>query len=68
MPYNSGNALALAIAVTLSVAPPVFANGLEEVIIIACKREENLQQAPTATDVFTAHALKNRHIESLVDL
>jgi iron complex outermembrane receptor protein len=42
--------------------------GLEEVVVTARKREENLQTAPVSVTAFTAAALERQGIESLVDL
>ena len=42
--------------------------GLEEVIVTAEKRRENLQVTPIAISVLGAEGLKNRHISSLVDM
>jgi len=61
--------MALGIALALCATPPAFADkALEEVIVTARKREENLQQVPTAINVFTADALKDRQIERLTDM
>lgn len=62
------SAMALAVAVALSAPLPVVADALEEVIVTARKREENLQQVPTAINVMTAEALKDRQIENIVDM
>jgi iron complex outermembrane receptor protein len=67
------SSLTIAIAMLLSpvfVAPMVQAadQALEEVIVTARKREENLQQVPVAINVFTADALKDRQIDNLVDM
>lgn len=67
------SSLTIAIAMLLGpafVAPPAMAadQALEEVIVTARKREENLQQVPVAINVFTADALKDRQIDNLVDM
>jgi iron complex outermembrane receptor protein len=66
------SSLTIAIAMLLGpafVAAPVqAADALEEVIVTARKREENLQQVPVAINVFTADALKDRQIDNLVDM
>ena len=64
----------LTVAIAMLLAPvfvaPVSAadQALEEVIVTARKREENLQQVPVAINVFTADALKDRQIDNLVDM
>ena len=42
--------------------------GLEEVIVTAQKRSENLQDTPIAISVLTAKAIEDRNVYSLVDL
>ncbi len=42
--------------------------GLEEIVVTAQKRSENLQDTPISISVMTSKALENRHIGSLVDL
>lgn len=62
----------LALSVALAVAAPLPARAvdqaLEEVIVTARKREENLQAVPTAINVFTADKLKDMQIDNLVDM
>ncbi|MGN5373330.1 TonB-dependent receptor [Sphingomonas hankookensis] len=41
---------------------------LDEIIVTAQKRPENLQKTPIAMSVLSADDLKNRHVQSLVDL
>ncbi len=61
--------LAVSIAAELGLIPFSYADpALEEVIVTARKREENLQQVPTAINVFTADSLKDRQVENIVDL
>lgn len=62
--------LALSVALALAAPMPVFAadQALEEVIVTARKREENLQAVPTAINVFTADKLKDLQIDNLVDM
>ncbi len=61
--------LTLAVVAALSTPLQLRADqGLEEVIVTARKREENLQSVPTAINVFTAEALQDRHIDNLVDM
>ncbi len=42
--------------------------GLEEVLITAQKRSENLQETPISISVLTSDDLVNRHVQSLLDL
>jgi len=42
--------------------------GLEEVIVTAQKRSENLQKTPISVSVVTAQAMEDRHIYSLTEL
>lgn len=62
--------IAASVAATLCVAPHVFAaeQALEEVIVTARKRDENLQQVPTAINVITADSLQNRQVSNITDL
>jgi iron complex outermembrane recepter protein len=61
--------IAAGIAAELWLISAAYADpALEEVIVTARKREENLQQVPTAINVFTADNLKDRQVESIVDL
>ena len=78
----NGAALA-ALAVYLGAAPAAWADAgeaaaaeaeaaaaspLAEVIVTAQKRPENLQKTPISISVLNGEDLKNRHVESLVDL
>jgi iron complex outermembrane recepter protein len=42
--------------------------GLEEIVVTAQKRSENLQDTPISISVLSSKALEDRHIGSLVDL
>ncbi len=42
--------------------------GLEEVLVTAQKRSENLQETPISISVLSADDLVNRHVQSLLDL
>ena len=53
---------------TASSADDAASVGLEEVIVTAQKRSENLQDTPIAISVLSATAVENRHVVSLVDL
>ena len=69
-PNTRVSLIAASIAATLCAAPPLHAaeKALEEVIVTARKRDENLQQVPTAINVLTASALEDRQIANIVDL
>jgi iron complex outermembrane recepter protein len=59
----------LALGIAVAMVPPVQAgSALEEVIVTARKREENLQMVPVAINVLTAEALRDRQIDNLVDM
>lgn len=51
-----------------AAADSAAALGLEEVVVTARKREENLQTAPVSVTAFTAAALERQGIDTLVDL
>jgi iron complex outermembrane receptor protein len=56
---------------TVAAAPAAAASaatGLEEVVVTAQKRAENLQKTPISISVVSAKALQDRHIYSLTDL
>ena len=42
--------------------------GLGEIVVTATKRETNLQKTPIAINVVSAEAIKDRHVQSLLDL
>ena len=44
------------------------ASAVEEVIVTATKRETNLQETPIAITVASGESLKDRHVQSLIDL
>ena len=55
----------------LMEAPPAFSQGvqaLEEVVVTARRREENLQEVPVAITAFSAEELEMRSIENVEDL
>src|SRR6202167_2623581 len=78
-PFPSPTRLSLAIAATLSgagavhMAPalavdaPAETSTLEEVVVTARKRTENLQDVPMSIDVFTAKDLQNLGISQFED-
>ncbi len=43
-------------------------SGLEEIIVTAQKRSENLQDTPISISVLTSQGLQDRHVTSLLDL
>jgi iron complex outermembrane receptor protein len=43
-------------------------SGLTEIVVTATKRETNLQRTPIAISVMAPEAMKNRHVQSLMDL
>jgi iron complex outermembrane receptor protein len=46
----------------------VDAQGLEDIVVTATKRETNLQKTPIAISVIGAQAIEDRHVQSLADL
>ncbi len=54
--HSSASIASLAVAATL-VSGPVLSQVLEEIIVTATKREENLQQVPLAVTAFSQEAL-----------
>ena len=55
----------------LIAAPPAYTQGvqvLEEVVVTARRREENLQEVPVAITAFSAEELELRSIENVEDL
>jgi outer membrane receptor protein involved in Fe transport len=77
IPYGARSKLSFAIAAALSgsvalqgaaaATADVSANTLEEVIVTARKRTENLQDVPVSIDVFTAKDLQNQAISQFED-
>lgn len=74
---------ALAVALGLACATPALANeaaadvaaeaeadagGLQDIVVTAQKREENLQETPISISVLSGEQLANRHVTSLLDL
>src|SRR3984957_9964898 len=65
-----GLAVAAALAVAPSRAPaaqPAEASALQEIVVTARKREENLQDVPLSIDVFTKKDMQNLGITSFDD-
>jgi len=59
---------AQAVAADAAAEAKPDAVGLEEIVVTAQKRSENLQDTPISISVMTSQALEDRHIGSLVDL
>jgi len=49
-------------------AAPDAGSGLTEIVVTATKRETNLQKTPIAISVVSSEAIKDRHVQSLLDL
>ncbi len=61
--------LAVLAAITLDSTPVLAqAGALEEVVVTARKRSENLQDVPMSISAFTAKDLKNAQIDNLVEV
>lgn len=66
----------LAGVIAIATAHPAYAQdvpvdedgGLEEIVVTAQKRTENLQDVPIAISVLGSDGIESRHIESLLDL
>ncbi len=43
-------------------------SGLTEIVVTATKRETNLQKTPIAISVMAPEAIKDRHVQSLIDM
>ena len=64
-----GVAVAVLGASSVVVTAPVFAqNVIEEIVVTARKRAENLQDVPAAVSAYGAEELKDRGIENIVDI
>ncbi|WP_367183748.1 TonB-dependent receptor [Novosphingobium sp. Chol11] len=51
-----------------SEAPAPETEGLQEIVVTATKRETNLQKTPISISVLSSEALKQRRVQSLIDL
>ncbi len=49
-------------------AAPAVSAGVEDIVVTAQKRSENLQEVPIAITAITAEALKNKRVENLLGL
>ena len=45
-----------------------YSAGLTEIVVTATKRETNLQKTPIAISVLAPDAIKDRHVQSLIDM
>src|ERR1700724_1120192 len=66
--------ISLAVAAALAIAPPrahavqpADASALQEIVVTARKREENLQDVPLSIDVFTKKDMQNLGITGFDD-
>ena len=55
-------------ACALGLAVPVYAQDLEEIVVVARKREESLQEVPISIATFSEEDLEVQGIESLEDI
>ena len=64
-----GVAIAVLGAGNVMVMAPVFAqNVIEEIVVTARKRAENLQDVPAAVSAYSAEQLKDRGIDNIVEI
>jgi iron complex outermembrane receptor protein len=70
VPHGKFRASALALAITIAMPLPAMADGqaLEEVIVTARKREENLQALPQAINALTAGQLEAGQVDNIENL
>ena len=74
LPLSAGFVPGLALAAPGGAAPvaeapeATDAEGLNAIIVTAQKRATNLQETPIAISVLTGDTLKDRHVQSLLDL
>ncbi|WP_288129127.1 TonB-dependent receptor [Microbulbifer sp.] len=66
-PFNL-SALSGAIAVATALSSTVYAAEIEEVVVTAQKRAENLQDVPIAISAFTGDSMKAMGVKNLTDL
>ncbi len=59
---------AVILGVAASLAIPVYAQELEEIVVVARKREESLQEVPISITTFSEQDLEVQGIESLEDI
>jgi iron complex outermembrane receptor protein len=62
--WNSASAQGVGAAPPTPAAATQPGSGLEEIVVTANKREENLQSVPIAIDAFTANQLENSGVSS----
>jgi len=65
---NTTMRLAFSGAISVALAWPVFGQGLEEIVITATRREENLQDVPIAVTVVTGAAIQEGGFADIEDL
>ena len=53
---------------TLALSVPINAQVLEEIVVTARKREENLQDVPLSISAFNAEAIRERGIVTVDEL
>ena len=62
-------AAAFILAVTVGLPAPVSAQqALDEIVVSARKREENLQEVPLSVTVFTPETMRERNIQTVYDV
>ena len=60
--------LAVVAGVALTPAPAVAQNVIEEILVTARKRTENLQEVPTAVSAYGNEELKDRGVDNIVEV
>lgn len=60
--------MAAAVMAAMPVSLPVFANTIEEIVVTARKRSENLQDVPAAVSAFTGDELVDRQIDRIEEI
>ncbi|NBC37186.1 TonB-dependent receptor [Novosphingobium sp. FSY-8] len=60
--------MAQAADVAADPAPAAEGQGLTDIVVTATKRETNLQKTPVAISVVSDQIIKDRHVQSLIDL
>ena len=60
--------LAMVAGVTLAPAPAIAQNIIEEILVTARKRTENLQEVPAAVSAFSGEELLDRGVDNIVEV
>ena len=60
--------LAMVVGTALASAPAVAENVIEEVLVTARKRTENLQDVPAAVSAFSGEQLKDRGVDNIAEV